>query len=231
MDIEAVKRELFALSKDNIVAYCKRVVPDAKPVIGVALPKLRNIAKKIAGDDWRKFLNDCPEEYFEQQILKAYVIGYAKADIDELLKYADDFAQNINDWAVNDAFCAAFKITLNYPEKVYDWLMKYAGEEDEFSKRLVAVMLMTYYLNDGYIQKVFSVLNTLKHEGYYAKMGIAWCVATAYTVYPKETMTFLYDNKLDDWTYNKAIQKMLESRCVSGEDKNILRGMKRKIVL
>ena len=36
-----------------------------------------------------------------------------------------------------------------------------------------------------------------------------------------------YDTE-NDWTYNKAIQKMLESYRVSDEDKNILRKMKRK---
>ena len=35
-------------------------------------------------------------------------------------------------------------------------------------------------------------------------------------------------NTLDDWTYNKAIQKMLESYRVSDKDKDMLRGMKRK---
>ena len=38
----------------------------------------------------------------------------------------------------------------------------------------------------------------------------------------------LLENELDDFTYNKAIQKMLESYRVSAEDKEMLRGMKRK---
>ena len=39
---------------------------------------------------------------------------------------------------------------------------------------------------------------------------------------------FLLKNELDDFTYNKAIQKMLESYRVSAEDKEMLRGIKRK---
>lgn len=44
-----------------------------------------------------------------------------------------------------------------------------------------------------------------------------------------ETHAFLLENELDDFTYNKAIQKMLESYRVSAEDKEMLRGMKRKV--
>lgn len=61
------------------------------------------------------------------------------------------------------------------------------------------------------------------------KWGVAWGVATAYAKYPKETHAFLLENHLDDETYNKAIQKMIESYRISAEDKEILRGMKRKL--
>lgn len=46
--------------------------------------------------------------------------------------------------------------------------------------------------------------------------------------YRDKTLAFLKTTALDDWTYNKAIQKMLESYRVSPEDKILLRAMKRK---
>ena len=71
-------------------------------------------------------------------------------------------------------------------------------------------------------------MDKLDNPAYYTKMGVAWCVATAYAKYPEATMQYLKDNKLDDWTYNKSIQKMIESFRVPDEDKKILRAMKRK---
>ena len=59
-------------------------------------------------------------------------------------------------------------------------------------------------------------------------MGVAWGIATTYAKFPQETQAFLLKNELDDFTYNKAIQKMLESYRVSAEDKEMLRGIKRK---
>ena len=99
----------------------------------------------------------------------------------------------------------------------------------EFEQRVVSVMLMDHFLTEEYIARVLSVWDRLDHPGYYRKMGVAWGVATAYAKYPKETYAFLLENHLDDETYNKAIQKMIESYRISAEDKEILRGMKRKL--
>ena len=44
-------------------------------------------------------------------------------------------------------------------------------------------------------------------------------------------MEFLKNNELDNFTYNKALQKIIESNRVDAEVKNIIRGMKRKSIL
>ena len=60
-------------------------------------------------------------------------------------------------------------------------------------------------------------------------MAVAWAIATAWAKQREKTFAFMQDgnNTLDDWTYNKAIQKMQESYRVGDEDKKMLRGMKR----
>lgn len=72
-------------------------------------------------------------------------------------------------------------------------------------------------------------MDSLKNEKYYCKMAVAWAIATAWAKQRDKTYAYMMDGKntLDDWTYNKAIQKMLESYRVSDEDKTMLRGMKR----
>ena len=59
-------------------------------------------------------------------------------------------------------------------------------------------------------------------------MAVAWCAATAYAKFPEKTMEFLKNNTLDNWTYNKALQKIIESTRVSNEDKDLIRSMKIK---
>lgn len=223
MDIETLNKELFSLKKDRKL---KNPFPNSCEVIGVPVPELRKIAKQIAKEDYIKFLEICPNNiYFEHQMIKGMVIGYAKDDITEILKYCNQFIPTIHDWAVCDTFCSTLKIVIKNRELVWDWLQQYINQ-GEFSERVIAVLSLDYFLNDKYIFKVLDTMNKLKNQGYYTKMGIAWCVATAYAKYPQETMTFLKDNQLDSWTFNKSIQKMIESFRISTTDKHILKSMK-----
>lgn len=209
--------------------FTSGLIPDTDTILGVRIPVLRDLAKKIARDEgWRAYLEEARNESFEEICLQGFVIGYAKADIDELLSYVAAFIPKIHDWSVNDGFCATFKIARKHREKVWNFLMQYKDSENEFEQRVVAVMLMDHFLEPDYIDRVLAVWNELNHEGYYCKMGIAWGVATAYAKFPEETHAFLLENHLDDFTYNKAIQKMLESYRISAEDKKVLRTMKRK---
>lgn len=209
--------------------FISGLIPDTDTILGVRIPVLRDLAKKIARDEgWRAYLEEARNESFEEICLQGFVIGYAKADIDELLSYVAAFIPKIHDWSVNDGFCATFKIARKHREKVWNFLMQYKDSENEFEQRVVAVMLMDHFLEPDYIDRVLAVWNELNHEGYYCKMGIAWGVATAYAKFPEETHAFLLENHLDDFTYNKAIQKMLESYRISAEDKRVLRTMKRK---
>lgn len=227
INIEEITQRLFSFQKEGQIKYTSNVIPNSKPFIGVRIPELRKIAREIAKVDYRFFLEHCPDDYFEQQTLQALVLGYAKDDIEVLLKYADNLIPKIQDWAVNDSFCQTFSIARKNRERVWEWLQPYAAKDDEFSQRVVAVLLMSHFLVDEYIDQVLAMMDRLQNTGYYRKMGVAWCVATAYAKYPKETFAYMKKNQLDDWTYNKSIQKMKESFRVSAEDKIILNAMKR----
>lgn len=219
---------LRGLADDKLANFSSGLNPNCKPMLGVRLPELRKIAKEIAKTDYRGFLEECPDTYFEDETLQAYVLGYAKDDIETILSYADRFLPKIKDWSVNDSFCQNFTIARKHPKRVFDWLMGYAKKEEEFPQRVVAVLLMSHFLVPEYINKVLAVMDTLQYDGYYTRMGVAWCVATAYAKFPKETAVYLENNKLRDWTYNRAIQKMCESYRVAEEDKVYWKARKRK---
>ncbi|MBE5889013.1 MAG: DNA alkylation repair protein [Lachnospiraceae bacterium] len=210
--------------------FSSALMPGSRPVIGVRLPILRKMAKEIAKGDWRTFINEAPEEYFEEVQLKGFAIAYAKEAFDEILPFIENHIPKINDWSLCDSFCTSLKIVEKHREEFLQFLLPYAKEDDEFKQRVVAVILMDYYLTDDYIDQTLQILDELKNEKYYCKMAVAWAVATAWAKQRDKTCVYMQDgnNTLDDWTYNKAVQKMLESYRVSEEDKVMLREMKRK---
>ena len=51
-------------------------------------------------------------------------------------------------------------------------------------------------------------------------MAQAWMLATAYAKQKKKTHKYFLNNNLNDATFNKAIQKCIESRRVTDDDKS-----------
>ncbi|MGN0142348.1 MAG: DNA alkylation repair protein [Roseburia sp.] len=227
MTNEEIKTYLHMHTDPKFQIFTSSLIPGTDPILGVRVPELRELAKRIAKEDWRAYLDGATDDTYEEIMLQGLVIGYAKADIDEVLARAEEFIPKIHDWSVNDVFCATLKIAQKHREVTWDFLMKYRDSAAEFEQRVVAVMLMDHFLTEEYIERVLSVWDSLHHDGYYRKMGVAWGLATAYAKFPAQTEAFLHNNHLDDFTYNKAIQKMLESYRVPREDKEKLRAMKR----
>lgn len=60
------------------------------------------------------------------------------------------------------------------------------------------------------------------------KMAVAWTLSMCYVSYPSQTECVLLSGELDDFTHNKTIQKICESRQATFEMKQNVRELKRK---
>lgn len=196
---------------------------------GISIPELKKFAKYIAKNNYKEFIdnNDC--SIFELKVLHAFVIGYIKNDISILLKYFQDFMPNVDNWAISDSLCQSFKIARKCPDAVWNFIMQYVHTKREFESRIVSVTLLSHYLNDEYIDKVISVLNSLNTDNYYSQMGVAWAIATIMGKYPEKCLEYLKSENcnLDRTTYNKSLQKIRESLKVSKEIKMLTKTMKK----
>jgi 3-methyladenine DNA glycosylase AlkD len=208
--------------------FSSSLIPNVDNILGVRLPELRKLAKNIAKGDWRTYLAQADNRYFEETMLQGLVIGYAKTDIEERLRYVADFVPRIDNWSVCDSFCTGLKFTKNHRSLMWDFLQPYLSSDKEYEIRFGVVMLLLYFVEDEYIERVLQWMDRIRHEGYYVKMAVAWAISVCYVKYPEPTMAFLKNNTLDDFTYNKALQKIIESLRVDSETKHVLRSMKRR---
>ena len=225
-----VKNVLNEYIDTDFKEFTSRLIPCTRPILGVRVPILRKIAKEIVKGDWKAYLNDATEDTYEEVAIKGFVIGYVKEELEILKPFIEEHIEKIDDWSLCDGFCSNLKIVEKYRNEFWTMFMYYASKEEAFKQRIVAVMLMNYYLTNEYIDRSLKVLDNLKNEKYYCKMAVAWAIATAWAKQREKTFVYMQEgnNTLDDWTYNKAIQKMLESYRVSDDDKRMLRKMKRK---
>ena len=94
-------------------------------------------------------------------------------------------------------------------------------------KRAGLVIMLDYYLEDEYIECVLERCDSIKSDFYYVRMAQAWLVATALAKCYDQTMAYIHNNSLDDFTFNKAVQKCVESRRIDDRTKQYLKSLKR----
>ena len=228
MTNEQIRKELEKLADEKYKKFHTRLCPNSNEILGVRVPILRSFAKEILRkENVEKYLEAALDNSYEEILLQGMVLGLWKTSIENFSKYLEKFIPKINSWAVCDVAVAGLKCTKNNMEYMWNIVQKYLKSDKEFELRFAIVMLLNFYMTDEYIEKVLKILNNIKHEGYYVKMALAWTLQVAFVKFPTQTMELLRNNKIDDWTYNKALQKIIESYRVNDKMKQTIRNMKR----
>lgn len=227
MNNEEIRKKLFELADEKYKKFHSNLCPNTNNIIGVRVPVLRNLAKEIIKGDYRSYLKNVKNDYYEEIMLQGMIIGLSKMDFNETCKELVCFIPKIDNWAICDTIAASLKITKKNQKEMLEFLKPYLKSNKEFELRFAIVMLLDFYITEEYIDYVLNVLNNIKHEAYYVKMAIAWTLQVAFVKYEDKTMKLLKENNIDDWTYNKALQKIIESYRVDEKIKQRIKNMKR----
>lgn len=227
--IEKIREELISLKDEKYKEFNKKLCPDTnKEMLGIKIPVLRTYAKElIKTDNWEDFVKNKKVKYFEEAILQGLIIGYSKMEFKEKLKYIKGFIPKIDSWAISDTFVPTLKIKKENFEEYWNFILPYTKSQEEFDVRFAIISMLDYYLIEEYVDKVIEELNKIDHDGYYVKMAVAWTIAEIGVKFNDKAMKYLNgNNNLDKFTYNKALQKMIESYRITNEQKETLRKMK-----
>ena len=74
---ETIRQRLYALAEDSYRDFSSALVPGCGTMLGVRLPKLRALAKELAGQ-YEAYLAEPCGELFEEVMLRGMVIGCMK---------------------------------------------------------------------------------------------------------------------------------------------------------
>lgn len=229
---QEIKKKLFELSDRKYKEFHGGLCPGTENIIGVRVPILRNYAKELYNEkNWEQTIEEIDNQYYEEIMLQGMLIGLAKKeDINTILRYVEKYVPKIDNWAICDVFCAGLKITQKHKKEMWNFIQKYLKSNKEFEIRFAVVMILDYFIEEEYLQKNFEIFDSIKHEGYYVKMAVAWAISICLVKYYEYTVEYLKKSKIDNWTYNKAIQKAIESYRISDEKKQELRKIKCRIL-
>ena len=236
-----IREDLHSMAEAEYRDFSAKLLPEGENLLGVRLPKLRKYAKQIGKQYGAMYLDTVlalQDEVMEEILLQGMVIGNLKvgkdAELETIFDYVKRYVPKITNWSICDSFCAGLKVTKQYPVQMWDFLQEYLTAEQEFAIRFGIVMIINYYITEEYFNRLFPIFNAIaeRQHVYYVEMALAWAISICYVHMPAETEGYLKDMRskpevLDDFTYHKALQKIVESRCVSTEQKAVIRRMKR----
>lgn len=206
--------------------FHSRLIMDTN-LIGVRTPELKRIASIIAKGDYEGFIKYNTKSNYEEKVLYGLVLGYVKIAFKRRLELIYEFIPYIDNWAINDIVCANMKCFKKNQSDGYWFIKDCLSSTNPWSVRFGLVLLIDFYINDNYIDEIFIICNSIKSDHYYVKMAIAWLLSICYIKYRDKTLSFLKNNNLDDWTYNKTIQKIIESARIEKQEKINLKKLKR----
>lgn len=246
-----IQRLLFALQDNRYRLFQSKLMPDVPPerVIGVRMPALRQLAKRIAQTpdkptqtsdknaqtldtiaqpiDKEAFINAVPHTYYEEKTLCGLLIC-EETDFSKTVALLDRWLPEVDNWATCDvvkprAFSKAMK---SEPQSLLSHCLRWTESPEPFTIRFGINMLMTYFLDDRFSPTLLKRVAKIDCNHYYVRMGIAWYFATALAKQYDATLPYLEQHRLPDWTHRKTIQKAVESFRISDTSKAYLKTLR-----
>ncbi len=224
----SILEELEGLAEENYKTFNKKIIPTKQTTLGVRIPVLRKIAKRIVKENGVEFVQQDKNNVYEMIMLEGMVLSYMDKPFQELLPSIEAFLLKVDNWAQVDSTICDFKNIRKEKDEVLTVVTKWLESDEEFTARAALIILLAHFVDKDHLQLLFEISQKVEHQGYYVHMANAWLISCCMAKHPEETILFFKENSLDKKTHNKAIQKSRESFRVSTEHKKIINNLKRK---
>ncbi|MFD3155843.1 DNA alkylation repair protein [Haloimpatiens sp. FM7330] len=223
---------LYTLGESKYKEYNEKVIPNIGENIGIRIPMLRKIAKKLSQsteiEKVYNFLED--ENTYEEKIIQGMILPHLNyCSSKELFNNIDLYILRINNWAL----CDNFVVSLRNPvktnkESFFLRIKKYIRSNNPWEIRFGIVLLNNYFVDQKYLDDIFLLMDYVKSKEHYVTMAIGWLISTCYFTNKELTLNYIKSEKIELNCINKALKKILESRKVSKEDKIIIKKLRDK---
>lgn len=225
MILETIRERLFLMQDLEYRDFHAKLIPNVEKekIIGVRTPNLRKFAKSLSHEEMEDFLKTLPHEYYEENNLHAFLIEREK-NFEQCIGKIQCFLPYIDNWATCDMMNP--KVFGKHRAELVKYIDRWLAAKDVYSVRFALNMLMTYYLDDEFRIEYLERAAAISSEEYYINMMIAWYFATALAKQYEATLPFLTGRRLSVWVHNKTIQKAVESRRITPEQKDFLKKLK-----
>lgn len=220
---------LFEMRDIKYRDFQSKLIPSKEQgaIIGVRTPALKQYAKQLAQRDDVKFLLEAlPHDYFDEDQLHAFIISDIK-DYQRCIEQVNRFLPHIDNWATCDQLSP--KIFKKHKKELERQIELWLQSKMTYTVRFAIGMLMKHFLDEDFKPSYLDTVSKIESNEYYVNMMIAWFFQAALSKQYKTALPYIENHLLPAWIHNKTIQKCVESRTIPIEQKEYLRGMRRKM--
>lgn len=224
---DSIRERLFTLQDLQYRDFQCKLMPtvDQERVIGVRIPQLRALAKKLKGSpEAARFMEQLPHQYYEEDNLHAFLLEQIK-DYKSCIAALQRFLPYVDNWATCDSMSP--KVFKKHHSELLQQIPLWLTSKQTYTIRFGLGMLMGHFLDADFEASQLDMAANVTHEDYYVRMMVAWYFATALTKQYETTISFIEQHRLSPWIHNKTIQKACESYRITPEKKTYLKGFKR----
>lgn len=231
LDDLTVREHLLALAENGNRKFTEGLHPGVDHILGIRVPDLRALAKRIAKADWETYLETAGQEYMEERMLQGLVLGYIRPDddIELYLRRVTKFVWIIGGWSECDTFkfAGGEKYFRAHEARIWEYLKEWLKSDGEYEVRFGVVRMMEYFVDGEHLDEMFACFDRIRHEGYYVRMAVAWALSVCFVKFPERTMDYLLRTPLDGDTFRKTQRKIIESYRVTDAMKAKVRDLRK----
>lgn len=211
--------------------FQQTIIPGSGKVVGIETKFIKKLAINLLKEyELNQLIRILPDhDYFEIDLLKGFLIAYAKINFDDKIKILSNFAKTINNWAICDQTVCATTFKNENKTKLLQITEILIKSSCEFECRFGIILLLKYFIEEEYLNKITELLQKVKYGSYYVDMGVAWLLSIMYVKFPDYTYNLLINQSFSNEVILKTIQKIIDSLRVSSENKNKVRLLRIKI--
>lgn len=224
-----IQTKLFDLNDEKYKDFQCNLIPTISKgdVIGVRIPLLRKLQKElnktISPEEISIFSHHLPHQYYDENNLHVLFINDMQ-DYKTCLQHLNVFTPYIDNWATCDLISP--KIFQSNTEKLEDHIMHWLNSNQTYIIRLGITTLLTFYLHSSFNPKYLNWIAEIESNEYYVNMAIAWFFATALTKQYADSISYIENKSLPNWTHKKTIQKAVESYRIDDATKVYLKSLR-----
>ncbi|MDO4197539.1 MAG: DNA alkylation repair protein [Erysipelotrichaceae bacterium] len=225
---KTLKTFLKENSEEEYRKFSLKLMKTGYPVYGIRSARIRNFSKELS-----KTVTD-PDSIeplsHEEILIRGYLISYVKRDFKEYRKLSHEHLSYLDNWSTCDSFVSGAKWIKKYKDEYYKDILKYTKSNKEYYQRYGLVVLLSYYMEDKYINDILDIVrDTDYHNRYYDEMAGAWLLSYCFMYYFDKTYEYVLNNRINISVCKKGIQKGLDSYRISDNNKNLLRALRKEI--